>query len=465
VKLSLKHIPLALAATCFLVFTSCGEDFLDLAPNEALPVDGAITNTAGLEAAVIGVYSQIQNSSYYGRYMLLLPDVMSDDVKQNASANRAAEFAQYNAASFDFIPTDMWEEIYQVVNNANTVINANLEVGGAERDALVGEALTARALAHFDLVRLYGQTYNFTSGATHAGVPIILVFDQNNEPTRNTVAEVYAQVESDLEAAIGFLDNDGPNTRFSQAAAQGILARVKLYQNKWSEAEAMASAAISSGFATLTPSENYVSTWSNKEVPGALMQVVFNETDNNGSDALGGMYIETGYGDYLPAEDLTDLIPEGDVRGELFASDSVNLGGEFGFIRVSKFSDTQGENALPIIRLAEVYLIRAEARARLGSDPEAQEDVTLIRRRGLPSADVVTATGDDLIAEILMEKRIELAFEGHRLFELTRLGQGVMRGDCTAPVCEIPYPSDRFILPIPQAELDANPNIQQNPGF
>lgn len=448
-----------------MVFTSCGEDLLNLAPNEALPIDGAITSTAALESAVIGVYAQVQNSSYYGRYMFLLPDVMSDDVKQNASANRAAEFAQYNAAAFDFIPTDMWEEIYEVINRANTVINANLEVGGATRDALVGEALALRALAHFDLVRLYAQSYNFSAGASHLGIPVVLEFDQNREPSRNSVAEVYAQVEADLEAAIGFLDNSGSTARFNQAAAQAILARVKLYQNKWAEAAALANSAIESGLATLVASESVVSTWNNKDVPGALLKIVFSAVDNNGSDALGGMYIETGYGDYLPAEDLTSLIPEGDVRGELYASDSLNLGGDFGFIRVNKFSDTQGENALPIIRLAEAYLIRAEARARSGDEDGARADVTLIRQRGLPSADAVTATGEALIAEILKEKRIELAYEGHRLFELTRLGEGVFREDCTAPICEIPYPSERFILPIPQAEMDANPNITQNPGF
>ena len=182
---------------------------------------------------------------------------------------------------------------------------------------------------------------------------------------------------------------------------------------------------------------------------------------------LGRMYIVEGYGDYLPSSDVVDLIPDGDVRGELFKDDADNLGGNFGTIRVNKFPSTTGEDNTPIVRLSEMYMIRAEARAMQGNDSGAQADVDAIRQRGLPGAAAVTATGQALMDEIEKEKRIELMFEGHRLWDLMRWQRSLVRNHCTAPAeaCSVSYPNDRFILPIPTPELQANPNMTQNPGY
>jgi len=139
-------------------------------------------------------------------------------------------------------------------------------------------------------------------------------------------------------------------------------------------------------------------------------------------------------------------------------------GGMFGWDRMNKFPSTKGEDNTPIIRLAEIYLIRAESRARNGS-AGAVDDLMAIRKRAWPDAPDVTATGDDLIEEIIKERRIELAFEGHRLWDLMRLKRDVVRTDCSAPICLISYPNERFILPIPAQEIDANPNMTQNDGY
>ena len=450
-----------------LIITSCGKDFLDLSPNEAIRTEDAIQSLDDLQASVVGIYHKMQDPNYYGRYFVLVPDVMSDDVKQNASANRAKEYAEYEAFADHFITENMWRDIYEVIAAANSVINTSLEVNAAvqsEMDQLVGEALAARALAHFDLVRIYGQHYGFTADNSHPGVPIVLEFDQDAEPTRASVAQVYNQVISDLDAAIGKMNENKGTGFFSANAARAIKARVMLYMGNYGEAENLASAVINSGDYSLVSTDSYVDTWRAGNAPDAILEVIMNETDNFGSDALGRMYIVDGYGDYLPSQEVLDLIPEGDVRGELFKADE-NLGGIFGELRVDKYPSVLGEDNTAIVRLAEMYMIRAEARFRTGNETGAQEDVNAIRQRANPAAEPVTATGDALLQEIINEKRVELMYEGHRLWDLMRWNMDIVRDDCTSPICTINYPNDRVILPIPQEEIFANPNMSQNPGY
>lgn len=465
-----KYIAIPLVLSLMLFTTGCSEEFLELAPNEALPTAEAILTIDDLNSAMVGVYSGLQNANHYGRYFILVPDVMSDDVKQNASANRAKEYAEYEAFPEHFITQNVWARLYNTINRANTIINSTVEVTSIlqpEKDQLVGAAYAIRALTHFDLVRLYGQHYGFTSDNGHLGVPIVTVFDQDAEPSRASVGEVYAQIISDLNQAISLMGDDFESNRMNKTAAQAILARVYLYMGDWANAQKFANDAINSGNVSLVDNAALVSTWRDGVVPDALFEIEFNAVDNNGSDALGRMYIAEGYGDYLPSADVVDLIPDGDVRGELFKADSANLGGAFGFIRVDKYPDLQGQDNVPVVRLPEVYMIRAEASYNLGEEDLARADVELIRKRALPSAESVTATGDELMREIELEKRLELMFEGHRLWDLMRWQRGVERNDCTAPAgsCMISYPNDRFVLPMPQNEIDANPNIEQNPGY
>lgn len=464
-----KFVSILYIGICFFAF-SCSEEFLDLKPNEALPIEDAITTLNDLESAAIGMYDGLQSANHYGRYFVLVPDVMSDDVKQNASANRAKEYAEYGAFPDHFLTQNVWARIYNTILRANILINSDLEVGATvqeTKNSLQGEAYAMRALCHFDLVRLYGQHYGFTPGNDHPGVPIVLEFDEAAEPTRNTVAQVYEQILADLSTAASLLGSDFDTGRFSQLSVKALQARVNLYMGNWATAEGLASEVINDGTVSLTSNTDYVATWEAGTSPDVIFEVKMNSADNNGADALGRMYIQDGYGDYLPAADIVDLIPDGDVRGLLYADDAANLGGIYGTIRVNKWPSQVGEDNTPVLRLSEMYMIRAEARFMQANEDGARADVDAIRQRGLPTAEAVTATGADLMAEIEKEKRIELAYEGHRLWDLMRWQKSVERTDCTAPtaVCNIAYPDNRFILPIPQNEMDANPNMTQNIGY
>jgi hypothetical protein len=469
--MKMKHIYIkSLIASLAFVVLSCGEDFLELTPQQSVANEDALTTLDDYKSSITGVYNSLSSANYYGRYFLLVPDVMADDVKQHPSANRAKDYAEYSAVIGDGIASGMWALMYSTINAANAIINAEVDLPAsveAEKTHIVGEAMALRGQIYFDMVRLFAQHYTFTSDASHLGVPIVLEFDQSNEPSRNSVKEVYDQIISDMTTAINMMDDDtrsGTTSTLSKSAVQALLARVYLYKGDYANAESMANTVINSGKYSLVSNANYYSeAWVADFSSESIFEINMTQNDNRGSDALGGMYLNTGYGDYLPSADYESLIPNDDARRDWFSIDN-NLTGDYAPYRLAKYPSTTGENNTKVIRLSEVYLIRAEARAQQNNNA-AQADVDLIRQRAQPGAAPVTATGAALIDEVMLERRKELAFEGQRLWDLMRYKQDIVRTNCTSPVCTISYPNNRVILPIPEAELDANPNIEPNPGY
>lgn len=459
-----------LAVLSPVAFLSFGCSDLALDPEQALS-DGAYFASIGdFQAAVIGVYNEVQGSSYYGRSLHLMSDIMGEDVKQNGSANRYQEFADFEGQkqSGHNYERALWASVYEGINMVNQIINAEFEPPPAlqaEFDQIVGEAHALRALAYFDLVKMYAQHYTFTADASHPGVPIILVSDVILLPSRNTVAEVYSQIISDLDTAMGLMTKtSGGPFMFTDAAAQALLSRIYLYMEDYSNAISMADAVIGSGRYSLVTGQSYLDQFVDGASDEAILEVAYDNNDNPGSNSLGRMYTENGYGDYLPARDLLDLIDPADIRWGMFTVDPV-LTGIYAAHRVTKWRTANGSDHIPIIRLSEVYLNRAEARAHSGQDVAAQADLNLIRQRGLATAPDVTSTGQALLDEISIERRIELGFEGHRIHDIMRHKQDVVRVDVTGDVAFQPYPCNFCILPIPFQEMDANPNITQNPGY
>ncbi|MDH5591062.1 MAG: RagB/SusD family nutrient uptake outer membrane protein, partial [Gemmatimonadota bacterium] len=243
-----------------------------------------------------------------------------------------------------------------------------------------------------------------------------------------------------------------------------LLSRVYLYMEDWGNAEAMATTVINSGKYSLVTGQAYLDQFVSGGSNEAIFEIQNTDTDNFGSDALGGMYRASGYGDYLPARDLLNLIDPADLRMQMFVVDPL-LTGIYASHRVNKWPTRSNTDNIPVIRLSEVYLNRAEARARSGDDPGAQADLNLIRQRGLASAPAVTATGQALLDEIALERRVELSYEGHRIHDLMRNKMDINRVDVTGDVAFMAYPCNFCILPIPQAETDTNPNITQNAGY
>ncbi len=466
---------------------SCGDDFLDLKPPLNVADDQFLLTLDDYNGAIAGAYDLLQDPDLYGRYFILIPDIMGNDVKQNASANRGADWAAYGggATTTQQENREFIERYYQVINAANAIINREFTPPSGFEDQynqVVGEAHALRALAHFDLVRLFGQHYTFTTDASHLGMPVVLEFDPEARPVRNTVGEVYNQVVQDLQDAIGLMTIDksdkGNAGSVTREAAQALLSRVYLYMEDWDNAETQATSVINSGIYSLVDSAGYPNQFLDGNSPESIFEIVFSATDNVGSDHIGGMYKSTGYGDYLPSQDLLDLFQAGDVRSTMFSLDPNLDGGIYASAdglgrRVDKYPSSGASIAtdnVPVIRLSEVYLIRAEARAKKASpdDVGALADLNMVHMRSVPSGTPYAGlSGQALIDEILRERKRELCFEGHGIFDITRNGLDLVRVDCTAPaeVCTVTYPDDRFILAIHQDELDANPNMVQNPSY
>lgn len=452
-------------------FLSCSESFLEVSPQSSVSNEEALTSLEDLETSISGVYNELQSAYYYGRYMFLIPDVLADDVKQNEQANRVVDYAQHVQSVSDAQANSLWTGLYYTNNALNNIINSDIEVSDAsqdEKDRIIGEAYALRGLVYFDLVRLFANHYTYTADAGHLGVPIILDFDYTLEPSRNTVAEVYDQVIADMTTALTLMDDTsrtGNSNTLSSTAVKALLSRVYLYMEDWENAEAMATQVIETGGYSLVDNADYLTLWSQDNTSESIFEISQTESDNQGGDNLGAMYVVDGYGDYLPSDDVISLYDADDARLQVFIEDGL-LAGDYAPYRMNKYPDVLGYDNIKVVRLAELYLIRAEARAQIGTDISgAQDDLDMVRQRALPTAPDVTATGDELLEEILLERRLELCFEGQRLWDLMRYKQDIVRNQCTASICYIPYGDDTNILPIPQNETDVNPNIEQNPGY
>lgn len=450
---------------------SCSESFLELSPQQSVADTEALTSLEDFESSITGIYNKISGSDYYGRYMFLIPDVMADDVKQNAQANRIEDFAEHIVRVSDGDANNLWTTMYEGINAANAIINSEVELSDSVSDEynhILGEAHALRALIYFDMVRFFAQHYTFTPDGGHLGVPLVLEFDIATKPSRNSVKEVYDQVIADMNTGISLMNDQsrsGNSSTLSAIAVKALLARVYLYKEDWANAEAMASDVIASGQYSLIPNNNYYSLWTTDNSSESIFEISMTEVDNVGGQGLAGLYLRQGFGDYLPSNDVTSLYEAEDARLATFEIDELLIG-DFAPFRMVKYPDINGFDNVKVIRLAELYLIRAEARARLGNNVAgAQDDLDVVRQRALPVAADNSNTGIALVNAILLERRLELAFEGQRLWDLMRNKTDIVRTQCTSSICFIPYAGDTVILPIPQNETDANSNIEQNPGY
>jgi hypothetical protein len=254
--------------------------------------------------------------------------------------------------------------------------------------------------------------------------------------------------------------------RFSKEGAQAILAKVYLYQEDWSNAEAQATNVINSGrFALYADGDAWNNSWGANFGSEDIFTVVNTPADNIGVNSIGGIYDQDGYGDILGTQDLYDIYAETDARRAVMIPGDRADGERGTYFPEGKYPNGEtGQDYIKVMRLADVYLIRAEARAEQSDEDGARADLDAVASRVDPSYVASTATGQDLIDAIILERRKELAFEGDRVFDLMRrqLSWTKFR---TFDQEVINWDNEQLINPIPRAELDNNPNITQNSGY
>ncbi|MDR2950432.1 MAG: RagB/SusD family nutrient uptake outer membrane protein [Prevotella sp.] len=466
-----------------VLLQSCG-DFLDSSPHISIDDDTAIKDVKSAIGGVTGAYDAMTQVDSYGRNFSVFGDVFTDNVQISpTNSNRFTGEAAWSWTSSNTDYRDYWTRSYQVINRVNNIINASIAGDPDQIDQLLGESYAIRALIHFDMVRLFAQDYRFTADQSHLGIPYIKAHDPKGQPSRNTVAEVYTNILSDMEEAakrikvLRGISLENPLAKpygtapytISPDVVNAIYARIYLTMGNYAKAKEYAELLIPKY--SLVSNEDYASIWTELYSSESIFTMSNSEIDYLSTNSLGYIYVESGYGDLLVSPTLYALYADNDIRKSLVvngtaASKKNNL------YMQGKYPYTRGRPGLDnpnLIRVSEMYLIAAEAAARTGNEPIARKYLDNIRQRAIPTAPASTATGQALIDEILLEKRKELAFEGQYFYDLKRLHLdiiGATAGNGTIGKV-IKYGDDLLALPIPQAETDANPNLakQQNPGY
>lgn len=465
---------LLLVSTAIFLLTSCKKSFLDREPYSGLPTDESIKNIDDLATALNGAYANLRSPNLYGRTIPLYGDLFADNVYiSSVNSNRYLDFFLVNITVNNANAAGVWQSAYGTILNANNVIHSDLP-SSPEVDQLKGEALCLRALMYFELVKHFSKPY--TVDPNGLGVPLILSRDPFLKPARNTTAEVYAQIEADLRQALPMLTIQKSSAYFGQAAALALLARMHQFKGEWDRAlEAAEEVLFGSGYALLGGNQ-FASYWASNTPRNdgveTLFEVVFDLVGNAGINSLAYFYDQVGYGDALAAEGLYDLYSDNDIRKNLIIITARVTNNDKA---VNKYpnSSQPDQDEFKVLRLSEVLLIAAEAAYHLNDEALALDYLNALAGQRIINFGGYSSIGQALLDDIMRERKLELAFEGHRYWDLVRYNQDVMRDDIAgnysdlgAPLT-IPATSTRRIFPIPQSELDANPAIrpQQNPGY
>jgi hypothetical protein len=465
------------ALIALMASVSCGNEFLTVFPNDALVAETAITSTSGATAALYGVYDLLQSTSLYNCNLITFAEVRGEDMQPVSRAARTVGFYTFNNRTPDNGDHAFWSGPYAGLNRINSIIDAFddgrvTDGSESERNAILGQAYALRALFHFDLVKIYGIPYLQDKSG-----PGIIIADHTITPSeknqRATVEESYGQVVNDLTAALTLLEGRKTRTNgyINYWAAEALLARVYLYMGDYTNAFNRAEDVIKNSGYELTPHNEYAASWALDFTKESLFDLVNLSTDNGDRESIG--YVSKpepdGYGAIIATPVAIALLQEDpdDVRLQLLKNAT---DGTPGYIAKYPGRGNVAVNNVRILRLSEVYLIAAEAALRKPVVNQNAADSYLddIRKRANPSAPFVIATIDN----ILKERRKELISEGHRFFDIMRLGLEINRttGNTKAFMNEdevriVGWNKKYCVYPLPRYELDINPDLLLTPGY
>ncbi len=452
------------------IIISC-DDTLEQQFSDNVEVSNVIKDLNSLNLAANGSYSLFADADLYNRTLMLLPEILSDNAFIDAFDNtgRYLDFDSYTVNANNRFITPTWEDLTRAIASTSIIIRkAELlsfpESEQEDAEQYIGEMYALRALAFHNLQLLFAQPYNFTIDASHLGVPIPNFETLGNgediqNPGRSTTAQVYSQIEMDLLRAIDLMRPESSPNRMDIHAARALLARVYLHMENWVGARDIATEVIENSGNSLLENQEYIASWALDNNSETLFTLINNETDNSGTNSIGYFYLT--YEDAFATDNFVSSFSDNDVRRELYPVDGdVNLVQKFPRVVV------QDDN-IQVLRLSEMYLIKAEAHAQLTEEAQARETLDIIIQRADPDAVASIESGQALIDKILLERRKELAFEGFRLYDLTRYGMTFNKFQQDGDPIPVSAPENRTIMPIPVDEINVNPNIanQQNPGY
>lgn len=477
-----------------IIAQSCSEDFLVEYPtNQQAP--GDIQKLTDVALVVNGAYNLMQSTGFLNNNFITRNDMRSDDYQVPDFGRLEDEyrydFDEQNSRS------DIWRQPYLIIRQVNNVIAMleNIETESssdeADKNDMLGQCLAIRALAHFSLCNSYGLPYSHNGGSS-LGVPVVTtLLPIDAKEKRNTVAEVYTQIISDLTTAIPLLYPDKKGGKINSWAAKTLLARVYLYKEDNANAYSTAVDVINNGPYSLITRNEYVDSWANDFSSESIFSCVNNAADNGGGESINNLSDPEGYGQFMASQDLIDLVrsdPD-DIRNEMLYIDQLStIGDPTTYGRILKYPGNGNTKAVivahfegsgdvassttsnvTIFRLSELYLIAAEAAVK-GGGSNGEMYLNKIVERANPAATV--APTEVTLDRVLTERRKELMAEGHRFFDLIRNKRDIIRSYSVRATqagvpsarMNIPYNDDQVVFAIPLAELNINPLVQ-NPGY
>ena len=475
-----KIIYTLLSLTTGFALTSCSKDFTETQFHQGEQM-APLSSVEQLTSFVNGTYVKMRDVYYLGSYYRAYGEVRSDEMYNTEKTGRLLGVSTYTMKTTEQEAESTWKAIYRVIGNANIAINAadNLTWGGSndpqetanEIKRLKGQAYTIRALALFDLLRLYGQQY---AGGTQ-GVPIPLQYDPNASSTRATVAQTEAQIESDLNRANALFEAIGDvveqtssseKNYISPLALKAIASRYYLYKGDYAKVAELSEEIISSGKYAVAAKDDLQGTFSKPDAENSVFELTVGTTSSLSSDSYDFLvHYSPGYAQLAVSEQAVALYEANDVR-RTFITSGV-LGGQTKYFLNNKFYGLQGSNNIKVIRYEEVLLNAIEAHLNT-DDTDGTGDKTkgyyntLRHERGL--SDVSAVTLDDLKKERVRE----LVGEGQRYWDLLRWAAAIPQLNSAGNVVRSRNIGDKLLaFPIPKSEVDS-PNsggVSQNEGY
>lgn len=458
-----KYLIIALSG--FMTLTGC-KKFLDIKPQSEITGANFYQLPSDAESGLIGCYDALQPDSYYGFDMETYGDVTSDNAYAGGDNPANIQQDEFTTDPNNANIARDWNQIYQAIGRANDVIdnvsamNDNLFQGNRKAE-IIGEAKFLRGLHYFNLVRIFGP------------VPLITSQLKDTNPNsvyagNSTIQDIYAQIIKDLTDAAASLPKDNATGRATKGAAEGLLAKVYLTNKDWTKAADLCGQVMALNKYSLV--SNYDNLWSGKNTSESLFEVQF--TGGQEGNVMPDLFLPYPLATYeflkfsTPTEDLIAAYEPNDQRK---AASIIFANQYYGnnFPHVYKYRNAAGFAAptnVPVLRFADVLLMRAEALNEISyPNTEALSILNQIRSRaGLttPKTLIDLPSQDALRDAVAKERRVELAFEGQRWFDLLRTGKAISTLKDKYPINE-----NRLLYPIPQNQIDKNPNLIQNPGY
>lgn len=473
-----KILKYSLAATVLLL-TGC-QDFLTEEPIMQQSSELSLSDYDGIKNATFGAYAPLASVNWYGASFVLDAEMRSGNGYRDVNKNSGRYTVPYDLNYTTTSTPALWGTAYFVVSSVNNVLENLAGKAGSngvtqqDVDNLQGELLFLRALAHFDLVRTYAKQY--TIDKTAPGVPYVFKTDAAAKPARDNVETVYNNIVKDLTDAEKLIAADytregvaDPKSVVSKVAIQALLSRVYLYMGKWQDAADYATLVINTPGFSLWTADKFASSFkADAHTDGEVIFEVYGLKSNTYDgywDAITWMTNPDGYSDCAASNDLIDLYEDGDVRGDMFINNEDKAPNTFWTTKYSgKDKGTPDVTNVVVLRLSEMYLNRAEAivRGATVAGVTAVADINAVRtNRG---ATVIASAG---MNDVMKERRLEFAWEGHYWYDLARTGGTVTRVHYSGAEVNrnIPADSKYWVLPINKRELDVNPNLVPNEGY